>query len=319
MQHRTAGASAARADALYWIAQGLAATRGGERPYRDMRLSVGVARDQGFQPALSLATGTPDLAFAVARGELDAVAVNPSAFMIMAYRGTGPFAEPLPIRALAVMPSWDRMAFAVSEKTGLTSLAEVRERRYPLQVSIRRNPAHATRFVVDEVLKAEGFSLADLASWGGGLHYVDAPSDAERLDGMANGTINAVFDEGIKSWGRIALDGGMRFLPLSDKATAHLEALGWPVGPIPTTLFPNLKQEVAGASFSGWPIFVRTNLPDETAYQMAKALDEAKDQIAWDVKEPVTLADLCNHTDAAPIGIPLHPGAERYYRERGAL
>jgi TRAP-type uncharacterized transport system substrate-binding protein len=319
MQHRMAGASAARADALYQIAQGLAATRGGNRPYRDLRLSVGVARDQGFQPALSLATGTPDLAFAVARGELDVVAVNPSAFMIMAYRGTGPFSEPLPIRALAVMPSWDRMAFAVSEKTGLTSLAELRERRYPLQVSIRRNPAHATRFVVDEVLAAEGFSLKDIESWGGGLHYVDAPSDAERLEGMANGTINAVFDEGIKSWGRIALDGGMRFLPLGAKATAHLEALGWPVGPIPPGLFPSLKEEITGASFSGWPIFVRADLADETVYQMAKALDEAKDQIAWDVKEPVTLADLCNDTDAAPVGIPFHPGAERYYHEHGAL
>src|SRR5687767_3860890 len=121
-----AGASTARADALYQIAQGLAATRAGDRPYRDMRLSVGLAKDQGFQPALNMATGTPDLAFAVARGDLDVVAVNPTAFMIMAYRGTGPFSEALPIRALAVMPSWDRMAFGVSEKTGVSSLAEIR-------------------------------------------------------------------------------------------------------------------------------------------------------------------------------------------------
>jgi TRAP-type uncharacterized transport system substrate-binding protein len=319
MQQRSAGASAARADALYQIAQGLAATRGGDRPYRDVRLSVGVAKDQAFQPALTLATGTPDLAFAVARGELDAEAVNPTAFMIMSYRGTGPFSEPLPIRALAVMPSWDRMAFAVSEKTGLSSLAEAREKRYPLQVSIRRNPAHATRFVVDEVLKAEGFSLQDIESWGGGLHYVDAPSDPPRMEGMKDGTINAVFDEGIKSWGPIALNGGMRFLPLSEKATAHLEALGWPVGPIPTDQFPKVAAGTTGASFSGWPIFVRANLPDEQVYLMAKALDEGKDLVAWDVKGTVSLADFCRDDDTAPVGIPFHPGAERYYREHGAL
>jgi TRAP-type uncharacterized transport system substrate-binding protein len=319
MQRRLAGASAARADVLYQIAQGLAATRTGERPYRDLRLSVGVARDQSFQPAISMATGTPDLAFAVARGELDVVAVNPSAFMIMAYRGTGPFSEPLPIRALAVMPSWDRMAFAVSEKTGLTSLSDVRDQRYPIHVSIRRNPAHATRFVVDQVLQAEGFSLADVESWGGRLQYVDSPSDADRMEAMAKGGIDAVFDEGIKSWGAAALDCGMRFLPLGDRATAHLNTIGWPVGPIPTSLFPGLKQEVDGASFSGWPVLVRADVPDDVVYLMAKALDEGRDQVLWDVPGPVSLADLCRESDAAPIGIPLHSGAERYYREQGAL
>ncbi len=320
MEPRLAGASAARADALYRIAQGLAADRsGGERPFRDLRVSVGVARDATFHPAISMATGTPDLAYAVARGELEAAAVNPSAFMIMAYRGTGPFTEPLPIRALAVMPSWDRMAFAVAEKTGLTSIADIRERRYPLQLSIRRNPAHATRFVVDEVLRAEGLSLGDIETWGGRLQYVETPSQQSRLAGMADGSLDAVFDEGIKSWGKIALDQGMRFLPLGEKATARLEAIGWPVGPIPRALFPKLSEEVAGASFSGWPIFVRADLADDVVYQMARALDESRGEIVWDVPEAVQLADLCRDTDAAPIGIPLHPGAERYYRERGAL
>ncbi len=320
MEPRFAGASAARADALYCIAQGLAADRSGAgRPYRDLRLSVGVARDASFHPAISMATGTPDLAYAVARGELDVAAVNPSAFMIMAYRGTGPFRDPLPIRALAVMPSWDRMAFAVSEKTGLTSIAEIRERRYPLRLSIRRNPAHATRFVIDEVLGAEGIRLADIEAWGGRLEYVESPSQKSRLDGMADGSLDAVFDEGIKSWGTIALDQGMRFLPLGAKATARLDAIGWPVGPIPRALFPKFTDEVAGASFSGWPIFVRADVADEVVYQMTRALDESRGQIAWDAPEAVRLADLCQDTDMAPIGIPLHPGAERYYRERGAI
>lgn len=318
-QRRLAGASAARAEALYQIAQGLAATRTGDRPYRDLRISAGVVRDGAFHPAVSMATGTPDLAFAVARGELDAAAINPSAFMIMAYRGTGPFPEPLPIRALAVMPSWDRMAFAVSADTGLTTLAEIGARRSPLRVSIRRNPAHATRFVIDAVLQAEGYTLGDLESWGGVLHYVDTPNDPDRMEALAKGEINAIFDEGIKSWGRAALDHGMRFLPLGERASAHLDALGWPVGPIPPSLFPGLQAEVSGASFSGWPIFVRADLSEDTAYAMVRALDEARDQIAWDTPGPVSLADLCSDTDAAPIGIPLHPGAARYYREHRAL
>ncbi len=320
MEPRMAGASAARADALYRIAQGLGADRSGaERPYRDLRLSVGVAHDASFHPAISMATGTPDLAFAVARGELDVAAVNPSAFMIMAYRGTGPFDEALPIRALAVMPSWDRMAFAVSPKSGLNSIADIRKVRYPLQVSIRRNPAHATRFVADEVLKAEGISLQDIESWGGRLHFVESPSQKSRLDGMANGSLDAVFDEGIKSWGKIALDQGMRFLPLGEQATAHLNAIGWPLGPISRDLFPKLTEEIDGASFSGWPIFVRADMTNDVAYQMIRSLDESKDGIVWDVPGTVSLKDLRADDDAAPAGIPFHPGAERYYRVQGAI
>ena len=87
----------------------------------------------------------PDRVMAVANGELDLAAINPSAFLSMAYRGTGPYPEPLPVRVIAVMPSLDVMLFAVSERTGVTSLADLRERRYPLRASVRRSPAHGTR------------------------------------------------------------------------------------------------------------------------------------------------------------------------------
>src|SRR5947209_19918064 len=72
-----------------------------ERPNRDVRVTMGVLEGGQFTPNLTFATGTPDLAYAVAKGELDLLAINPSAFLTMAYRGTGPFKEPLPVRAIA--------------------------------------------------------------------------------------------------------------------------------------------------------------------------------------------------------------------------
>jgi TRAP-type uncharacterized transport system substrate-binding protein len=76
---------------------------------------------------------------------------------------------------------------------------------------------------------------------------------------------------------------------------------------------------VPGLSFSGWPIFTHADLPEEDAYRMCAALDAAKSSIAWDSPTAVQLADLCGDTDAAPRGVPLHPGAERYYREHGGI
>src|SRR5438874_7079124 len=92
------GASVARADALAQIALGMSQDRSNPaRPYRDVRIAIGAVEDATFQSTISFGTGSPDLAFAVARGDLDVAAINPSAYLTMAYRGTGPFKQALPL------------------------------------------------------------------------------------------------------------------------------------------------------------------------------------------------------------------------------
>ncbi|HZT08526.1 MAG TPA: TAXI family TRAP transporter solute-binding subunit [Chloroflexota bacterium] len=313
------GASTTRARLLTEIALGMSAERGATRPYRDVQISLGVVNDGAFNRALSFAAGPPDVAFAVARRDLDLAALNPSPFLTMAYRGTGPFPQPLPLRALAIMPSWDRMAFAVAERTGITSFDQIRERKPPLRISLRENPAHATRFVIDQVLSAAGISLRDIEAWGGRLEYTNTPSEASRMDGVRSGTLDAVFDEGIKGWGNVALEHGMRFLALDPATQHHLETLGWPLGPTPRAMFPRIADELLAPTFSGWPLLVHADLPDDVAYAMCRALDAARGSIQWDIDGPVEMRDLAGGTDAAPRDVPLHPGAERYYREIGAL
>lgn len=319
-EHQSGNASMVRMETMIQIARGLAEDRSDpNRPYRDARISLGTVKDGQYLAALSFATGTPDLAYAVSRCEIDLAAINPSAFLSMAYRGTGPFRGPLPVRTVAVMPSWDRMGFAMSERAGIRTLAEVRERNYPLRISLRANPAHATRFLIDQVLDAAGFTLKDIEAWGGSLHYVDTPSHPSRLDGIRNGSVDAVFDEGIKGWGPLALQAGFQLLPLEEPVMARLKSLGWPVGPILVGRLAGLTSEVAAPSFSGWPIFTRADMPDDVVYKMCASLDAARPQIAWDYDGEVQLGDLCSDADAAPLGAPLHPGAASYYRERGAL
>jgi TRAP-type uncharacterized transport system substrate-binding protein len=52
---------------------------------------------------------------------------------------------------------------------------------------------------------------------------------------------------------------------------------------------------------------------------MARALDAARSGIAFDADGAVELSDLCQNNDATDLDVPLHPGAQRYYAERGAL
>lgn len=309
-----------RAQALYEMALGMWSDRTvHDRDFGSIRLALDALGPAAQKPPLTLATDTPDCALAVAHGEVDLSVVNPSALLTMAYRGTGPFAEPLPLLGVAVMPSWDLMVFMLAQRTGLQSLAAIREQRYPLKVSVRAASTHATRFVVDQVLGALGFSLRDIESWGGAIHYGASPADESRLEGIRSGTLDAVFDEGINGWAPMALQSGMRPLPLSSDVQRHMTALGWEIRPMTHTRFPGLADDVPCVDFSGWPMFVRKDASETTVYQMCRALDAARGRVPWDSDDPVELTDLAGKTEAAPLAIPLHPGAERYYREHGAL
>lgn len=73
----------------------------------------------------------------VASGEVQVAMLNPAGPLALALRGRGPFTRPIPLRAIMVIPALDQLALAVSERTGLSSLREIRERRFPLRVSLR--------------------------------------------------------------------------------------------------------------------------------------------------------------------------------------
>lgn len=141
-------AAAMRVNALVQTAYSLSRDRSDpEHSYHDLRVTLGSSRDGAYHQELSFANGDFTLAYAVARGEVDLAAINPSAYLTMAYRGTGPFSEALPVRAIATMPTWDRMCFAVGDRTGLSSVADIAARRYPLRSFDSAQPGswHAVR------------------------------------------------------------------------------------------------------------------------------------------------------------------------------
>ena len=139
---------------------------------RVLRLSLGTRADGREKDIpISFTTGSFREILAVASGKYSLAWVNPSVLLTMACRGTGPFRKSLPLKTIAVFPSWDVMGFAVHESTGITSLSQIAKDRVPLRLSTGRIPkndlsASATMFTVSAVLKAAGFSLAHLRKWG---------------------------------------------------------------------------------------------------------------------------------------------------------
>jgi uncharacterized protein len=283
---------------------------------RDMCISVGSGSGENFKPKLRMSTGSPILAHAVCRGELEMSMVNPSGFLTQAYRGTGLFPQPLPVRVLANYPSWDRYVHVIHPRTGFKSLAEIKQKKYPLRLSIREDATHSTRVLLDQTLALYGFTLADLESWGGSLQLNGGPGDERRMNALRDGTIDAIIDEGLVLWFDAALASGMEPITLEDWAMTKLQSLGWRRVVIPKGRYPHLKSDYECIDYSGWPLYTRESLSDEDAYKVVDAINSRKDEIYWE-DSYTGVGQLGQDTEATPRDVPLHPGAEKWYREHG--
>jgi len=247
---------------------------------------------------------------------------NPVGLSAMAYRGCGFYKKKIPLRAIGVFPTWDRLIFAVRKETGIESLTDIKKRKYPLRISTRRRmKLQTTVYAIEEVLKAYGMSYRDIEKWGGKIMEAPNPSGPERRNAILSGAAEAVFDEGVKSWGPTALGAGMRFLSIDDKAARHMAKLGFPSALLTRTHYANLDGDVRCVDFSGWTFFCHADLPNQIAYAMARSVDLCYQQIPVDHfdKQPMTMQEFCRGGDAGQLNIPLHPGAKRYYREKGYI
>jgi len=288
-------------------------------PYLQARVSL---REQGADewPVTLFASDSPATIHEVAAGKVQFAMINPSMILRVAALGSAPFNDPIPLRAIAVLPALDQMVFAVKQETGLTTFSDIRARKFPLRVSLRGQPDHSLHVIIDHVLATAGFSLDDVLSWGGEVRYDGGmPYGANRIGAIERGEIDAIFDEGASAWGNMALELGMTFLSLDDAILRRLESVGLRRGVMERKYFPKLAADVPTLDFSGWPIYTRAETPDELVIDFCRALETTKDRIPWAQDAPLPLAQMVRDTPEGHLEVPLHPAAEQFWRERGYL
>jgi len=300
------------------VASELVALR--DKPWRQAILYL---RQQGGEhdwSARLFASDTPSGIDAVARGEADLAIINPSGPLTVAYRGAGPYKEPQPVRVITVIPSYDQYMFAVAPDTRLTCFEEIGEKRVPLRISVRGQSDHSVHSMLDHIAEAAGFSIDELKSWGGQLHFQHGmPGSSLRVDSARTGEVNAIFDEAVGSGVPAALGLGFRILPLREATVQKLEALGYRRGVIEANDYPGLPADVLTIDFSGWPVFCHEHTPDDLVTAICAALEARRDRIPWQGEGPLPLERMCYDTPEGPLDVPLHPAAERFWRDRGYL
>jgi uncharacterized protein len=226
------------------------------------------------------------------------------------------------IRTLGCLPQFDKLLFAIRADTGITSFADLRDRKFPLKLATStRTPENLMTWVAELVLKLHGI---EIEPWGGEWLGHDHPrfSIPQAIEGKAN----AVMYEAIMvpQWRELIAKIPMNFLPFEQ---AVLETLRDDYGIQPSFLpkgYLSVPEDVPCVDFSNWAILVRDDLDETLAYRITRIMVEKRDELEGRFrhlppeKSPLTYP-IDPFTMWKGIGAPLHPGAERYYRENGYM
>jgi TRAP transporter TAXI family solute receptor len=202
----------------------------------------------------------------------------------------------------------------VPKKLGLAGVKDLKDKK--LAVKGTTQPVGSLgEFAARQLMRSAGMSYADIKTWGGSMQHAgyNVIVDAFK-DGRADMLI-AVVTPKHPSVTEIANAVDVKFLGLDAETMKALAPLGY----VPATMPPNtFKGQTEPVQTVGFPTVVITNkdLPEPVAYTITRTLLENKDAL---VRGHAGLAAFDPKTAWQPekVGIPLHPGAERAFREKG--
>jgi TRAP-type uncharacterized transport system substrate-binding protein len=307
-----------RARFILEAAAGMAAQP--DERYREPELILQTVN--GERPVRLSASSTLDGITRVVAGEIDVAFINPSSALTAAYRGSGAyFAEPQPVRAVTVLPSRDQCLFAVHGSTGLASIEDIGRSKFPLRLGLRGRNDHLLHNMLDDILSAAGFSLTDIVAWGGEVQktgHIPEPG-TPKFEALAKGELTAVFDEGVALWADAVIPAGLTVLKLENETLARLEEMGYRRDWLTRDRFPTLLEDVPTLDFSGWPLFTRNDADHDMVRRLCAGLEARRDMIPWEGTGPLPLDIMCGDAPEAPLGVPLHPAAETFWKEQGYL
>jgi len=202
------------------------------------------------------------------------------------------------------------------KKSGITSLEEIAARKYPVRVAIKTK-GMLGEAAGEQILKAVGASYDNIKSWGGSVTHAGSPEIVSMLrDNRADLTIDHI-PAGQASIGELSLTAAIRFIPIPEDVRNELVNLGWEKTVMPKDTWAKQPEDMPTLS-SSVVVVVREDLPDDVAYALTKAICENK-QTLVEAHASIQPFDPKLAWDLEKCGVPLHPAAEKYYKDVGSM
>ncbi len=265
-------------------------------------------------------------------GEAQLAVTTPSATPYMAYKGVGLFSQPYPnLRGMFRIGQRDFITLGVRTDLGVTSFDDVIKKKIPLKIAAGfQDGDDTTGFLFAEFLKAYGTSIEELKSWGG--EVVNVPVSTPGIKKIMAGEANAIFHEGMaaasRDWKELSAKIPMRILSIREDVIDKLAPLGFHKFEqvFHKGRFPGVLDDVTTIDYSDWIVVGDASISEDLAYKIAKAAVE--NIPAWNTQDPTLHTEESSEvgnmipnpkTMWKDLGAPLHPGAEKYFKEKGYM
>lgn len=237
--------------------------------------------------------------------------VTSSAMLSAAYNsslaGKGPYPN---LRLIAKIEDPFYYLVAIRKESGIKDFTHIRQQKLPVRIM----GADGNMMTI---LKYYGITAEDIRSWGGktGVSVEEAmKGDFDILAGfLASPSLNPESS----NWTTISQKFDLYFLELPEDllkliAQQNVDA---EFVEVHQNLLRGVNRRIKTLGRSGEAVFARDDTPVQAAYDLAKAIDENHGALKWFIR--VYTYD--PNTVWQNFGVPLHPGAEKYYREAGYL
>ncbi len=191
------------------------------------------------------------------------------------------------------------------KRTGIKSVEDLEGKRVAVGP-----PGGATRAAADLVLSAYGIENYRATEEG-----FDT-AKAKLQDGNIEASIEVLGVPGSSIQELQAATGGVRLIPIDEKAIQKIEEQsGYAAYEIPKDAYDFLDGPVPTVSAFACLYGSTDQVSEDLGYKLTKTLYEKADQITLPQSDFITLENaLTGRGD-----VPLHPGAEKYFREKGIL
>lgn len=235
-----------------------------------------------------------------------------------AFNGESLYTEPYDnLRGIAGYLDTFYYIAVVRSDAGWTDLADVAANHIPINISVL--PAgNMGNIVASMIFEYYGMTFDDIISWGGKVEYADWSTSVENLKDGRTDFICHNITQGHAAVTELASTVDMTFIQFpQDMIDTFVSEKGFSPETLPANCFKGQDADIDTFGVTS-TLFCTADLPDDVAYGIAKALCENVE----DIKAGHTALQRFSAESAsefAGMGIPLHPGAEQYYKEAGLM
>jgi TRAP transporter TAXI family solute receptor len=225
-----------------------------------------------------------------------------------AWKGNEEAGFKTPLKKLRTIAAFypNYIQIVASADSGIKTLADLKGKRISVGA-----PKSGTELNAREILKAAGIAYKDFAK-------VEYLSYAESVELLKNRQIDVTLISsglGVAALRDLAVAQKVVFVPIPSDLVGKINDSAYQAGIIPAKTYEGQTADIPSIAVQNF-LVTHEGVSTETVYAMTKSMFENLDQL---VAAHAAAKAIRKEAAAKAPPVPLHPGAEKYYREAGLL